>query len=148
MKKFFTESATNIIFYFSFAGMIGSLFFGTQFTPCDLCWYQRILMYPIAIVTGASILFKEKERAPKYIWFFAIPGYFIALYHYLLQMKIIGSIFNCGGDVACSSVDWSLAEYINLPLMDKVTIPFLSLSAFTFILVILGLHFYFKRRGK
>jgi len=148
MKKFFVDHATNLIFYLSFAATIGSLFFGGQYTPCELCWYQRILMYPIAVLTGASIVFGEKEKTLKYIWFFAIPGYFIALYHYLLQMKVIGSIFNCGGDIACSSVDWHLGQFINFLFLDKVTIPFLSLFAFTIILAILGLHFYFKRKAK
>lgn len=148
MKSFFKESATNIIFYLSFAATIGSLFFGGEYTPCELCWYQRILMYPIAILTGLSIVFKEKTQMLKYIWFMAVPGYLIALYHYLLQMKVIGSLFNCGGNVACSSVDWNLGDYVNLPLMDKVTIPFLSLGAFTVIILVLGLNLYFSRKAE
>jgi disulfide bond formation protein DsbB len=36
----------------------GSLWFseGAGFTPCELCWYQRIAMYPLVVVLGIRAL--------------------------------------------------------------------------------------------
>lgn len=148
MRKLFPEFTANIIFYISMAATVGSLFFGTEYTPCALCWYQRIFMYPIAIITGLSMFHKEKEIAPKYIWAFAIPGFVIGLYHYLLQMKIVGNIVVCGknaADASCEAIDWSFGQILNIPVLEGITIPFLSMSAFALILVVLFLHRRYSR---
>ena len=36
----------------------GSLYFslGLGLVPCELCWYQRILMYPLVLVLGVAAL--------------------------------------------------------------------------------------------
>ena len=44
---------------------IGSLFFSeiAKFTPCTLCWYQRIAMYPLVVILGMAML-RRQRRAP------------------------------------------------------------------------------------
>src|SRR5690349_10394961 len=65
--------------------MCGSLFFSQVFgwPPCDLCWYQRILMYPLALVLGVGIL-----RGDRGVYLYVLPlsvlGACVSLYHYLL----------------------------------------------------------------
>jgi len=46
----------------SIVATLGSLFFSLvmKLPPCDFCWYQRIAMYPLIVVLGVAIAFKEK----------------------------------------------------------------------------------------
>ena len=36
---------------------LGSLYYSEHagFVPCELCWYQRIVMYPLVIVLGVGV---------------------------------------------------------------------------------------------
>ncbi len=36
--------------------MLGDLYFSEirKFIPCELCWYQRILMYPLVLILGIA----------------------------------------------------------------------------------------------
>ena len=65
---------------------LGSLYFSEirGFIPCELCWYQRILMYPLALILGIST-FQNDSSAKKFVLPMAIIGWFISFYHYLLQ---------------------------------------------------------------
>jgi disulfide bond formation protein DsbB len=115
---------------------LGSLYFSEirGFIPCELCWYQRILMYPLALILGIST-FQNDSSSKKFVLPMAILGWFISFYHYLLQ-KVPGfaEIKPCVNSVPCN------AEYINW--LGFITIPFLALTAFTIIIVcMIFIHF-------
>jgi disulfide bond formation protein DsbB len=106
----------------------GSLYFslGLGLVPCELCWYQRILMYPLVVVLGVASL---DERATVYRT--ALPlslvGLGIAGYHTILQISpSVGGTCSVGG--GCASIQYTL-------LGGLLTIPRLSLVAFTLISV-------------
>ncbi|MCF8060618.1 MAG: disulfide bond formation protein B [Bacteriovoracaceae bacterium] len=106
---------------------LGSLFFSQimEFTPCALCWYQRIAMYPLVIIFLIGAL-----KAPESTFIFSAPfvfiGWFIALYHNLLHYEVIPeSASPCLEGVSCSTV---YIEWLGF-----ITIPMLSLFAFTLI---------------
>ena len=105
----------------------GSLYFSEVrgFVPCTLCWYQRILMYPLVILLGIASYRQDRAIVP-YVLPLSILGGSISLFHYLEQ-KIpgFGVPEVCRQGVPCS------VEYINW--LGFVTIPFLALSAFTLI---------------
>lgn len=112
----------------------GSLFFSEvmNLPPCVLCWYQRIAMYPLVLILGISIIRKD-GIAKVYGLSLAILGFAIAVYHNLLYYKIIPqSIIPCTSGVSCTSkqIEW----------LGFITIPFLSLVAFS--VIILSLSFY------
>src|SRR4029077_12105400 len=48
----------------------GSLYYSEHlgFIPCELCWYQRILMYPLSIVLGVAWLRRDRRA-----WVIAAP---------------------------------------------------------------------------
>ncbi|QDP39359.1 disulfide oxidoreductase [Radiobacillus deserti] len=108
---------------------LGSLYFSEirEFIPCELCWYQRILMYPLSLILGIAT-FRDDKSVKKYVLPMAVIGWCISLFHYLEQ-KVPGfaEIKPCKNGVLCS------AEYINW--MGFVTIPFLAWTAFTLIIV-------------
>jgi disulfide bond formation protein DsbB len=93
--------------------------------PCILCWYQRILMYPLIPLLIVGILRKDKGL-PLYVLPLSLLGIGIAFYHYLLQQGIVGSsLVPCQTGVSCAT------KYI--VWFGFITIPVLSLAAFSVI---------------
>lgn len=110
----------------------GSLWFslGLGLVPCDLCWYQRILMYPLIVILGVATV----ERRPgvyRTVLPLSLLGLLIASYHSVLQ----ATTTTCSFGGVCAVVQW------RLPLLG-LTIPNLSLTAFVLITALLvGLHY-------
>lgn len=116
-----------IAFTQAFIAMIGSLYFSEvlRFPPCTLCWYQRIALYPLVAIIAAGIILKDK-RLPFYVLPISISGLLIALYHNLLYYRVIAeSIKPCTQGISCTTkqIEW----------LGIITIPLLSLTAFTVI---------------
>lgn len=113
---------------------LGSLFFSEimQFIPCNMCWYQRIFMYPLVIIFLINLLYPD-DKVYKYAMPIVVVGLFFAIYHNLLMFGIIPeSVVPCVQGVPCST------EYINW--LGFITIPFLSLVAYSIIFIsLLGL---------
>lgn len=119
-----------IQFLISLTGLFGSLFFSEvlKFPPCDLCWYQRILMYPVAaiILVGVGINSKETQ---KFIFPFVWLGMLFSIYHNLVYFKVIEVIVPCNESAPCTAQ--------NVNYLGFITIPLLALFAFV-VLVILN----------
>jgi disulfide bond formation protein DsbB len=104
----------------------GSLFFSEVlgWVPCTLCWYQRILMYPLSVILAVGLLRRETRLAP-YVLPFSLAGMGVSFYHYTLQKTDWFPPPACMSGVPCT------VDYINL--FGFVTIPFLAFTAFTLI---------------
>lgn len=113
----------------SMVATLGSLYFSEirGFIPCELCWYQRIFMYPLAFILGIAT-FRSDFTIRKYVLPLSIIGWCISLYHYLVQ-KVPGfaGIKPCVNGVPCNS------QYINWG--GFITIPLLAFTAFTVIII-------------
>lgn len=137
------DNALVLIFLLSFFSTISSLYYSEieQIAPCPLCWWQRIFIYGIAIVSAMGIIIKDKN-AFKYILAFAIPGFLFALYHTLLQTtQIFGTSTSCGvGGISCAKIDiaWNILG-INIPM------PGLALIALS-VIIVLSLINIFKKK--
>ena len=105
---------------------VGSLYFslGMGLIPCDLCWYQRILMYPLVPFLAVGILRGDSLRA--YVLPLSIGGFFIAAYHNYIQMT------PASGGVCTSGVPCEIpsALFFTDIYTRGVTIPQMSLVAF------------------
>jgi hypothetical protein len=100
----------------------GNLFpFNSGLEPCLLCWFARILMYPIAIISYMGIAKRDKHFTD-YVLPLSIIGVFLEAYHYALQKLPIHSIFGCSLENPCSALQVNYFGFI--------TIPFLALTAF------------------
>lgn len=109
----------------------GSLFFSEVMLlpPCVLCWYQRIAMYPLAVIFLVG-LFPVERKTVVYAAPLALIGWGTAAYHNLLYYKLIPEHLSpCAQGISCTSkqIEW----------LGFVTIPFLSLAAFTVVLALL-----------
>lgn len=110
---------------------LGALFLGEVmgYTPCVLCWYQRIAMFPLVLILAAG-LFPFDPRVVRYALPLALTGWLLALYHWALASGLVPeSAAPCRRDVPCSvdQVVW----------LGFVTLPLLSVLAFSCILAAL-----------
>ncbi len=106
---------------------VGSLYFSEVMglVPCDLCWFQRILMYPLVVVLGVATV---EGRAA--VWRTGLPlslaGTAVAAYHASLQLTPGAS---CTVDGACTAILWQG--------LGVFTVPRLALAAFLLVSVAL-----------
>ena len=106
--------------------MAGSLYYslGAHFTPCELCWYQRICVYPLSIV-----LLIAAVRRDFGVWRYGLPpalvGIVIAAYHTQLQAFPSQATF-CSLTNPCTiRYVWQFG-FVSLPLMDLAALTFIT----------------------
>jgi disulfide bond formation protein DsbB len=107
----------------------GSLYFslGLQLVPCTLCWYQRILMYPLVVVGGVAAA-EERPGVWRTVLPLSVGGTAVAAYHVYLQVRPTAAA-TCGVGGGCGAVQYPM-------LGGLLTIPRLSLLAFLVISVL------------
>jgi len=112
---------------------IASLFYSevAGFAPCELCWFQRIFMYPQVILLGLAV-WKKDTRIIMYSLAVAGVGAVISLYHnYMYYMdgglKVACGIINDG--VSC--VQRYVFEF------GYITVPVMALTAFALVIMFL-----------
>lgn len=120
--------------------MLGSLYYSevAGFFPCTLCWYQRILMYPLSLIILVGII-KQDEYLPSYVLPLSMSGIVVSSYHYLLEQGIVPESNACVG-VSCAI---KYVEYLGF-----ITIPFMALTAFILITLIMGATSWANRQGE
>ncbi len=127
-----TSNGWNLGFawFAALAATLGALFIGEVLgqVPCLLCWYQRIAMFPLALILGAGVYFGDAKSA-LYGKLLAWPGLIAAAWHVGLYFKIVPeSIKPCGLGPSCTDAKM---------LILTIPIPLLSLAAFSLILILL-----------
>lgn len=115
---------------------LGALFLGEVmgYAPCVLCWYQRIAMFPLALILAAG-LFPFDRRAVRYALPLALAGWLVAMFHWAVASGLIPErVAPCGQGVPCSleQVVWR----------GFLTLPMLSVLAFSSIIALLLLIHY------
>ena len=118
----------------------GSLFFSeiAHFVPCELCWYQRICMYPLSITTLLAGLYDD-PRAARYLLPLPIVGAGVSVYHLLVENRVVGESLTC----RISAPGGCTVKWINE--FGYVTIPTLALTAFALVFAFLLLAAYEPR---
>jgi len=112
---------------------VGSLIYSeiAHFEPCRLCWFQRIAMYPMALVLLVGAIRREFQ-----VKFYALPlaliGLGISIYHYIVQRfpNLEGGA--CDPDNPCSA--------ILVDIFGFISIPFMAGAGFIVIAVLLGFY--------
>ena len=112
---------------------LGSLYYSLHagFTPCELCWYQRIAMYPLVVVLGVGWLRRDRK-----VWITALPfvvvGAPLSLYHWLVErVPSFAESSSCSAFAPCTA-----------PYFEKlgfVTLAWMCLSSFLLIGTLLAL---------
>lgn len=133
------ETLLLLIWTQALVAVLGSLFYSEiiGYVPCELCWIQRIFMYPLVIIYGVAMLKNNIKIALPGLLLSGI-GFFVSLYHYLIQK--LPTLQDLGS--SCSNVPCNL-EYVNY--FGFITIPFLAGFAF---IVIISLHIILLRNAR
>lgn len=121
-----TPSALWLGFVVATVTTVGSLYFSeiAHFVPCELCWYQRICIYPIAATLLVAAVRRDHD-VWRYVAIPAVIGLVIAAYHTQLQAFPDQATF-CPTDVPCTlRYVWEFGF---------VSLPFMALAAFVFVL--------------
>lgn len=97
---------------------LGSLYLSevAGFPPCELCWYQRIAMYPMVVLTAVAAIRRDRT-----VWTYVVPlgavGAGISIYHYLVE-RFPGAIStSCDVEVPCSTVWVWKFHFLSIPAM-------------------------------
>lgn len=133
-KDFLLTYIPYIALLQALVAMLGSLYFSEilHYTPCVLCWYQRICMYPLFLIIGIGIIRKDK-RFYLYVLPQAIIGWAISLYHNLLYYGVIPeTIAPCKVGVSCTT-------HFNV-WFGFLSIPLLSFTAFSIIIILMFVY--------
>jgi len=116
--------------------MSGSLYLsGSGLEPCELCWYQRIAMYPLVAVLGVGALRRDLG-----VWRYALPlsltGLAISIYHAVIQLQPDLSATECAVGVPCTMRYFAVFGFISIPWMAGAA--FLWVTTLVSLAVILG----------
>ncbi len=79
-----------IAFLIALAATLGALFIGEVLgqTPCVLCWYQRIAMFPLAVILGVGLV-RNDPAVRAYALPLALAGLAVAVWHSGLYAGVI-----------------------------------------------------------
>ena len=137
MKKILTPANMIALSWFIALGaVLGSLYYSSieLYIPCELCWLQRICMYPQVLLLGIALW-----RSDWHVYRYSLPllgiGWLIALYHTYLYYSInfwhpVSTVTPC--DITGVSCTTRYVEYFGF-----VSIPLLSLLAFSIMIICL-----------
>lgn len=110
---------------------LGSLYLSeiAHLVPCTYCWYQRIAMYPLAVILTIAIIRRDGGVA-RYVGPIAIIGAAIGIYHYTVQHVPSLQGAACSTGVPCSTAYFEQFGFMS--------IPYMAVSAFILILALLA----------
>jgi disulfide bond formation protein DsbB len=111
----------------------GSLFLSqvAGFVPCEMCWFQRICMYPLSILT-LFLAYHRDNRAARYLFVFPVVGAGVSIYHLLIENHVVATPSACEIGGAGCAVKW-------INYFGYMTIPTLALTGFVLLIIFLGL---------
>jgi len=129
------------------ASVIGTLIFQLAYeTPvCELCWWQRIFLYPIPVIAAVALWHKTRE-AHVTIAILSGFGLWYALYHYYyhFQRFVLGNTLT----LPCS-YGGLMPACTDSPILifGFATIPFLGIMIFSSFVMLAGFANVAMRRG-
>ncbi len=112
------ESSTWLAWLVAAVATAGSLYFSevANYTPCRLCWYQRICMYPLALILLVGAILRDRRIA----WYgvpLAAIGIVISSYHYLIEWYPQLEATECDPTAPCTLVWFRRFGFVTLPFM-------------------------------
>ena len=126
IKKFYIQ-LTGL---FSLAAFAGSMFYSNVigFQPCSLCYWQRIFMYPILLLSIIALIKKDKLNSDYFLGLSGV-GLLISAYHIYIQFIPNPLPCNVSGQGVSCTDNWVL-EY------GYITIPVMAATCFAWVFVV------------
>ncbi len=130
------EQYIALIAAVSVASIIFSLVYQLVYeTPvCELCWWQRIFLYPVSVISLVALWFRTKETHITTA-ILAGFGFYIACYHYYYHFQ--GYVLGKTLSIPCS-FGGLLPACTNSPILvfGFATIPFMGIMVFGSFLIL------------
>ena len=135
----FIVSLSAALFSLVYSEIIG-------FIPCQLCWFQRIFLFPVVFIFAVALWgnSKDKEIEIKNVVKYATPlltvGFIISVYQNFVYYFVPDNALSCDSSgVSCFTKNISeFGGYISIPMLSLASF----LALFTLVLVA---HFYKKK---
>jgi disulfide bond formation protein DsbB len=130
------ERYIAVLAVISILSIIGSLIFQLVYeTPvCELCWWQRIFLYPVSVITLVALWFKTRETHVT-VGILSAFGLWYALYHYYFHFQrfVLGNTLT----LPCS-YGGLMPACTDSPILifGFATIPFLGIMVFGSMLIV------------
>lgn len=122
------ENAMRFSLLLSGTAMLGSLYFSevAHYTPCKLCWYQRVCMYSIAVISLVATVRRERVAVP-YVLTLSLVGLVISVYHYLVEWFPQMESSVCAVDVPCTTIWFRELGFLTMPAMAGIAFASVAL---------------------
>jgi len=132
VRRFLDGAELALAWVVALVATLGSLYFSevAGFIPCRLCWFQRIAMYPLALILLLAVVAKDR-RGAYYAVGLPVIGAVVSLWHLYIEANPDAESAGCRIGAPCST-KW-IDEF------GYVTIPMLALTAFAVIAALLVL---------
>jgi disulfide bond formation protein DsbB len=127
-------------FLISLGAVLASMFYSTiaGYAPCEFCWWQRVLIYPQAIMFAVALYYKRKKKNEHHAVTLSTSIILSGLSALLGAFQYYGSHFNPSLLDACVANGPSCAKqyfvsfgYIDIPMMAVTTAVLLVLLVVT-----------------
>lgn len=121
-----------LIFVLSTLAVAGTLLmqYAGGLSPCILCWYQRIFMYPIPLISLIALVKGTKlSDIADYILALSFIGALFALYQHLLQVLPAGALIPCDASNDCAIRTVFYFDFVTLPWMALTVFVVIFLAA-------------------
>jgi disulfide bond formation protein DsbB len=118
----------GIALFVAFLAASGSLYLSdiVHLIPCELCWYQRIAMYPLVPILGVALL-----RGDLSVWLYGLPlslsGLAISAYHVTIQWMPTLQVGTCEIGASCTGRYVAVFGFVSIPTMAGAAFLFVSL---------------------
>jgi len=127
----FDDAALWVACLIASVAMAGSLYFSESagFVPCRWCWFQRVAMYPLAVILLVAAL--RRDRSVRwYVVPVAAVGACISVYHYTIEWRPSLEVGSCSAfGPSCSDVYFRRFGF--------VTLSFMALCGFIAVIVLM-----------
>lgn len=128
-RRWILNNGMHLSWGIALVAFLGSLYFSEvmHFEPCKLCWYQRILMYPLVLMLGIAAVRKDHKQY-LYVLPMSVIGLGFSTYHYLMQKtNWFASHANACGLIPCDTdyIDW--LGFITIPLLAGIAFALITL---------------------
>lgn len=133
LKEWITQKAHLIIAIVFIGSAVGSFVYeyGYGYAPCLLCWYQRIAIFGVAILSCTAKV-QKSALLQKQLFLFIGAGSAIAIFHNIIDIFPSSGVDVCGaGGVSC------LIRYVYE--FGYITIPMMSLTVLAFGAIIIAI---------
>ncbi len=119
--SFVRDNANLLIFFVSIGAMAVSIIYsnGFGYTPCYLCWFQRIFLYPTVFISGLA-LYKKDRNVLSYLETLTWVGIVISIYHNITYYTNTSPL-PCDAAASCNMQYVSVFGFMSIPLMSAIS---------------------------